>query len=217
MSLTRGEIAGRILRLVNKTASYPGFYTPAKIDDAIEEALDFIAVDMFIAGEGWQDKIKYLAASAGQVTIPLTADIAMIKEVRFLYGGEYLPMTYDDMSRQSQLDTSQGTAYGYTGRYRVVDNQLYFNPPLSEGGEKYIQLEYTTFPKRMSDDNDVVEAHFFKPFLHWVVYWACSRLVSGVGKADPDWATQEGAWYTKIKMVIEKRNMQTTVMREFQG
>lgn len=217
MSLTRGEIAGRILRLINKTASYPGFYTAAKVNDSIEEALDFLAVDMFLAGEGWQDKIKYLSPEAGQVAIPLTADIAMVKEIRFLYGGEYIPMVYDDMSRQGQVDPSQGATFGYTGRYRIVDNQIYFNPPLTEGGTNYLQLEYMTFPKRLVDDNDVVEGHFFKPFLHWVVYWSASRLVSGVGKADPDWGRQEAIWYLKVKAVVEKRNLQTTVMREFEG
>lgn len=217
MSLTRGEIAGRILRLVNKTASFPGFYTAAKINDAIEEALDFLAVDMFLAGEGWQDKMKYLTVSAGQVTIPLTADIAMVKEVRYRFGGEYLPMVYDDASRQTQTDPQSGATAGYTGRYRIVDNALYFNPPLYDGGTDYIQLEYMTFPKRLSNDGDVIDGHFFKPFVHWVVYWCASRLVSGVGKADPDWARQEGAWFVRVKAVIEKRNLQTTTMREFQG
>lgn len=214
--LTRGEIAGRILRLVNKTAAVPGFYTPQKINDSIEEALDFLAVEMFLAGEGWQDKMKFFTTVAGQITLPITGDVAMIKEVRYLFGGEYLPLVYDDGSRQSQVQPTSGIAQ-YPGSYRIVDNQLYFNPPLMEGGTDYIQLEYTTFPKRVANDSDVIEGHLWKPFIHWVTYWCATRLVSGLGKAMPDWAKQESLWYGKVQAVIVKRNLQTTFIREFNG
>jgi hypothetical protein len=216
MSLTRGEIAGRILRLVNKTASNPDFYTEAKVSDAIEEAMDFLAVKMFIAGEGWQDKIKYFTTVAGQVTLTLSADVSMIREVRYLFAGEYLPLRYDDGNRKSMVQETSGLVQ-YPGAYKVLDNQLYFNPPLIEGGDNYVQLEYTTFPKRMTNNNDVVEGQFFKPFVHWVTYWAASRLVAGVGVADPDWTRQEALWFTQCQAVIDKRNMQTTMIREFEG
>lgn len=216
MALTRGEIAGRILRLVNKTASNPGFYTPAKVNDSIEDALDFLAVDMFLAGEGWQDKMKHFTTRAGQVALKLSADVAMVKEVRILFGGVYMPLIYDDGSQQAQSQVTSGVSQ-YPCRYRILDNMLYFNPPLSEGVEDGIQLEYMTFPKRLENDADVVEGHLWKPFVHWVAYWAASRLVAGVGTPDPDWSKQEALWYGKVQAVIVKRNLQTTTIREFEG
>lgn len=216
MALTRGEIAGRIIRLVNKTSSNPGFYTPAKINDSIEEAMDFLGVEMFLAGEGWLDKFRYLDTVAGQVSLPISGDVSMIREVRYLFAGEYLPLTYDDGSRKSIVQESQGLNQ-YPGCYKVLDNALYFNPPLIEGGSAYILLEYTTFPKRLVNDNDVIEGQFFKPFVHWVTYWAATRLVSGIGTALPDWAKQESLWWGKVQAVIVKRNMQTTMIKEFEG
>jgi hypothetical protein len=172
---------------------------------------------MFLAGEGWQDKMKFVTTVAGQVTVPVTPDMAMIKEVRFLFGGIYVPMVYDDANRQPQTNPSENTAAYPPARYRIVDNQFYFNPPLFEGGTDYLQIEYMSYPKRVADDHDVIEGQFYKPFQHWAVYWCASRLVAGIGKPDPDWGRQEAAWYLKIKAVIDKRNMQTTVMREFEG
>ena len=217
MSITRGEISGRILRLVNKTSAYPGFYTPEKIADAIEDGLDYIAVDMFLAGEGWQDKIKFFTVQAGTITVPITSDIAMIRELRYKVGGSYVPMSYDTNSRKTDIDPNAGAPGGYAGSYRIVDNQIYFSQPLAEGGANYLQLEYTTFPKRLTSDHEVIDGHLFKPFVHWLVFWCSSRLVSGLGKPDPDWMSQEASWYKKVVAVIYKRNMQTTTMREFDG
>lgn len=216
MAITRGEIAGRILRLVNKTASNPGFYTADKISDSIEEALDFVAVEMFMAGEGWNNQIKYFDCVAGQITLPLSADVGMINEVRYLFAGEYLPLRYDDANRRSQVQETSGLVQ-YPGSYRIVNNYLYFNPPLVEGGTNIIQLEYTTFPRRMTSNNDVIEGQFWKPFVHWITYWSATRLVSGIGVTLPDWAKQEGVWWKAIQAVIVKRNLQVTMIREFDG
>jgi hypothetical protein len=212
--ITRGELKGLILRQLNKTAGFQGFYSDEKINDAIEDCLDFLAVEMFLAGEGWQTKLSFIDTVANQIQIPLPAHIGIINEVRILSGNGYLPLTYDDKSGRAQSTLTTSTT-GTDGTYRIIDNCLYFDPPLREAQTGGIQIDHTTFPKRLIDDHDFIEAHFYKPFQHFVKFRAASILNSGVGKAQSDWAAYESQWYAKVQAVIVKRNAQTTYIREF--
>lgn len=214
MALSRGELKGQVLRLLMKTAQYPGFYTDALINDALQEAFDFVAVEMFIAGEGWTDKIAYYDTTAGQLAVPIRESMAMLREVRYLYGDIYIPMTYDTENSQKQYaETSGVRQYAYT--YRIVDNQLFFNPCLAEGGTKYLQIEYTDFPKSLMSDDDQIEPQFNRAFTNFIKYRTASILAASVEKFVIPWQAIENSWYMKMKEVVVKRNLQATQVREF--
>ena len=46
MPVSRGDLKGKILRLLMKSSEYPGFYTDDRINDAIDETMDYIAAEM---------------------------------------------------------------------------------------------------------------------------------------------------------------------------
>lgn len=214
MALSRGELKGQILRLFYNTGAYTGAFSDDMLNDAIQEAMDEVAVHMFIAGEGWTDKIAYYDTTAGQVTLALRESMAMIREVRYLYGDVYIPMTYDTENGRPQYSDASGVRqYSYT--YRILDNQLFFNPAMAEGGTKYLQIEYTDFPKFLTGDDDEIPAQFNRAFTNYIKYSAASVLASSIEKFVVPWKEKERNWFTLMKEVVVKRNLQATQVREF--
>jgi hypothetical protein len=213
--MTRGELKGKILRVLNRSGATVGFYTDDKVNDAIEECLDYVAAEMFLADEGWQTKLQTMTIAAGQISLDIPMHMAMIKEVRFTAGGlEYVPLTYNDGSGMTSAVEGSG-ATQFSGCYRIIDNAFYFDPPLGSAGT--LQVEYMAFPSRLQDDGDFIEGQFGPAMTHFIKYRAASQLAASFGKANPDWARFEGDWYEKMLLIVNKRNMQTTTIREFEG
>jgi hypothetical protein len=216
MALTRGELKGKVLRLLNKTALNPGFYTDDKINEAIQEAMDFVACEMFVADEGWQKKIWSFNTSDGQLTLPLPEDIVMVEDVRYLIGDIYVPMRYYVPHGQAKYaDDSSARQDG--GAYEVIDNMLYFNPALAEGQTAGIQVVGQAFAQALIDDMDFIEGQFNRAMTHYMKYGAASILAASIEKATRPWAAQEAMWYSKMQEIVEKRNKQSQPIREFEG
>lgn len=218
MAISKGELSGKILRLLHKTASNPGFYTADKIGDAIEEAVDYVAMQMFDADEGWQTKLWYPSGlQDGQITVDLSEDVAMIKAVRFKVGDIYVPMVYDPGNDSASASTT--TAARQSGNvYKIIDNALYFNPPLSLDASvvKPIEVEHLAFPQRMVDDQDFLEAHFNKAMQHFIKYKAASILSSSIEKFSRPWAAEEAQWFHEMQKMVVKRNQQSVAIRSFE-
>ncbi len=195
-------------------SKYTGSYDPATIDDAIEEARDFVAVEMFDADEGWLTNIRFLDTVANQFIVKIPAGVAMIEGVRYKVGDVYMPMLYDSQSMQPQYDVSAGPVqYPYT--YKLMGDSIYFNPPLAEGGVGYLQLDCMEYPKVMQDDGDFMEAQFDKAMEHFIKYKTASILAAGVEKFATPWATLEADCYKQMKTIIVKRNRQSQPIRDF--
>lgn len=214
MALSRGELKGQVLRLLMKTAEYPGFYTDDKCNDAIQEAMDFVATEMFLAGEGWQDKMEYRTTAANQVTVDLPESWAMIKEVRYKFGDIYIPLMYDTQPRQVTADDNAGSVQ-FASSYKIVDNQFYFNPPLAEGGTDYLQIEFSDFPKVIQTDTDFLESHFNRCFTNFMKYRTASILAASIEKFVNPWQKIENDWYEKMLALTVERNKQSTAIREY--
>jgi hypothetical protein len=214
--ITRGELKGQILRFLNKTSEFRGFYDDDKINDAIQEAMDFVSVEMFQANEGWQLKIGHFDTQTGQVTVDIPFSIGMIKEVRYLYGNLYYVMAYDDANGRAQVSNSSGERQ-FVSTYRIVDNRMYFNPPLGEGGANYLQIEYMTYPKVPQSDNDYLESHFDPCMTNYLKYRSATILSASLEKPIVPWAGLEASWYSKLVTVINRRNMQSIPIRNFMG
>ncbi len=214
MAMTRGELKGQVLRLLMKTAEFPGFYTDDKMNDSIQEAMDFVATEMFMADEGWQHKLQHITTAAGTITVPVPDGMAMIVEVRYLFGDIYIPMMYDQQNMQQQVSTGAGVSQ-YPQSYRIIDNQFYFNGPLTEGGTDYLQIEYMAFPKSLQADTDYLDGHFNRAFTNFMKYRTASILGASVEKFVNPWQRIEADWYQKMRDIIVKRNLQSTPLREF--
>lgn len=214
--ISRGELKGQIYRLLMKTAKYPGFYKEEKVDDALQEAIDFVATEMFLSGEGWLRRMRHFTTTAGTKTIDIPRDIAMIHEVRYLFGDTYLPIIYDGGVESRQVSDSEGSRQ-YIGSYRIVDNAFYFNPPLAEGGTDYLQVEFVAFPKRLQSDQDFMDGQFNHCMNHFIKYRTATILASSIEKMVIPWAGLEQSWYEKMLAIVNKRNMQSTRIREYEG
>lgn len=216
MMITRGEVRGMILRLLNKSAMHPGFYTTEKVNDAIEEAIDLIAVEMFMQDEGWLTKIKFYDLKANQISLDIDPSIAMIKEVRIKINNDFFPLAYDEDAGQSQAAFT-ASATIYRSKYRVIENALFFNPAIADGGEAKLWVEYMAFPKRLQDDSEFLESQFNKAMIHFIKYRAIAILSRSAGQPISDFSADEQLWFDKMQWTISRRNMQTTFIREFTG
>jgi len=215
MTITRGEIKDRIWRFLNKTKDYPGFYTSDKLDDAIQEALEFISVEMFLAGEGWQTSQTYYDTTtvAARSTVAIPTTIALIREVRYKYGDIYVPLTYDDQDDSPSFVGSGDKQFA--SRWRMLGTNIVFDPPMSEGGVDYLQIEATSYPASLEDDDDVVNPQFDNAMINYLKYKCASILAGSIEKEIRTWGQEENEWYDKMVQVVTRRNLKSTRIKEF--
>lgn len=216
MTITRADIMSEIWQRLNKLATTKGFYTESKVNSAIRECLDYISTHMFIANDGFTNKMTFLDTYSGQTLVPLAGDMAMINAVRYLVGDSYIPIMRDQDAEKPDWSSSSA-AMQYPVRYRLVENGLYFNPPLGTGGEKYLQVEYSAYPKIMRNNNDTVDAQFDRSMFWFCIWRSCSVLASEIGQFQKPWAEHEHQWFSQMQQIIFKRVNQAIPIREYQG
>jgi hypothetical protein len=216
MAITRAEIKYNVYEKLNKSATTRGFFTDAKCNAAIQEAVDFVVAEMQIADDGYAHKMDNLDVPNGAVTIPIPPHMAMILEVRFLLGDVYVPLGYDQRFGDVAYNAQSG-AVQFPTRYSVIDNCFYFSPAISVGGVGYLQVEYMAASKRLANDTDTLESQFDRSMMWWVCYRSCSILASNVGQFAKSWQAEEAHWYNQMKQIIFKRNSQVIPIREFSG
>lgn len=180
MAISRGELKGRVLRFLNKTANVRGFYSDDKLNDAIQEAMDFIAVEMFVAGEGWLTKMHYFDTTANFSSLTLPANIALIREVRYKVGDVYYVVHYDDQDNQPSTIGSDENQRAW--RYRLLGRDIVFDPQLSEGGPRYLQIEAVHYPGLIASDSDLIEPQFDAAMVHFMKYAVASILAGSLEK-----------------------------------
>jgi len=213
--ITRSQIKYEIYTRLNKTAATKGFYSDEKANSAIQEAIDYIATKCFLADEGWNHKLLYFDTQANMVSLPIPADMIMIHEVRYLVGNVYIPLTYDQQFGEAQWAGQSGVIQ-FPSRYKLIDNQIYFNPALSVGGPQYLQIEFTNYPRRLQKDSDFVESQFDRSMYWFCVYHSMVILTTGV-QMNTDWPAQEGKWLQAMTDVINMRTRQAIPIRDFDG
>jgi hypothetical protein len=214
MAISRGELRGQVLRFLNKSADNSGFYDEHKVNDAITEALNFISVEMFLAGEGWLTSYQYFDTESGQTTVDIPGNIALIREVRYKISDVYASLPYNDQSGGfSYVGTGVQQALGYC--YRLLGRQILFDPPLSEGGERYLQVEAVSYPTMLLDDNEIIDPQFDAACCTFLKYKVASILSSSIEKDFIAWAKIEAEWEEKMKAVVTRRTLASTPIREF--
>jgi len=216
MTVTRGEIKGQILRVLQKDGGYQGFFTDPKLNDVIQDSIDHIAIEMFRAGDGWLTKIDYLNSQSGFPTVNLPQHMIMIQEVRYLVANTYVPLTYDDGTEQQQYAANTGMTQ-FPSRYRIVDQKIYFNPPPAEGGPNYIQVEYCTYPLSMVADGQLLPQEFHRAMFNYIKWRSASMLAASVGKEYSEWKQYEGEWKNNMVDMVNKRTKAPIYYRNFEG
>ncbi len=217
MTITRDELATSILHLLTKTTTKPGFFTSAKVALAIQEAIDFVAVEMFLAGEGWLTEVSYHNVTDGMATLAFPARMAMISEVRLRVNGseEYTPLMYEPAYGEPAYGATTEVRQG--NRYKTIGTNIVFNPPLRDAGTNYLMLEGIYFPTRYTTGTDLLGGQFLPAMYHYAKYKAASILAASIEKYNTPWSTLEREWWDRCMNVINRRNSQSRPIREFGG
>ncbi len=213
---SRSDLAYQVYQRLNKSPLTPGFYTPEKVNSALQEAMDYVATKMMMADQGFLKKLSYLDVAANQITLTIPPYMDMIEEVRYLVGNVYIPLAYDSQWKVPQWSPQSG-ATNLPASYRIVDNKFYFNPPLGVGGTDYIQVEYQSYPSIMRNNVDQVDPQFDRAMIYYLVYRACSILSSAMGSTVKPWAVEEEIWLKAMQAIVQKRNKQPIALADFAG
>lgn len=214
MSVTRGEISAAVLRILQKDAGYQGFYTPDKIADAIQDSVDHISVEMMMDGEGWLRQIFTLDTFPGKPNVPIPPHVAIIDEVRYLVGNRFIPLTFDDGTMSAQFSDAAGVSQ-FPSRYRIVDNNFFFNPTPAETGPGYLQLECACFSQRLVSDGQVLNPQFNVAMTNYIKWRSASMLANSIGKGVAEWKQYEIEWKQNMLNMVQKRNRTPVFIREF--
>jgi hypothetical protein len=213
MSVTLLDLETKVLSLLQKTAGYQGFYTTAKLVEAINDSLDYISARMMQEGNGWMQNIGYITTVANTDSYTLPTGCAIIRTVRFLINEVYVPITLDSQERDAFVKSDVQTQVPC--RYRLLGNKIFFNPLPAIVGTNTVQIEYTSYPTELANSNDVVDPQFERGLVHYLKYRCASILTSQNGKPNPDWVRYENEWYKVMEGIITRRNSGPQFIREF--
>ena len=213
---TRLTIKGKVLRIINKSSTYAGFHTDAHVNDVIQDAIDHIASQSFMAGEGWFKTIGYLDTVALVPTVTLPDGCVVIDDIRYKVNNTYISIPFGDGDNVPQ-DASGTALQQYPTYVRLVGNTLYFNPLPSEVGTSYIQIEYYGFPTELVADGTSLSAQFDRSMERYITWRAASQLMAMAGRPNRDWERYENEWLFNVQQVLAKRTRQTMYVGNFDG
>lgn len=214
MTTTLTTISNKILSFLGKTSSFPGFYDSTKVTSAVNTAMNYVAVNMFIAGQGWLTGYTYADTTAPVDTVAIPTGVALIREARYLVGEIYIPLIYDDQSDAVSYVNS-GVQQASAGRYRLLGNNFIFDPPLADGGTAYLQIESVSYPTALASGGDALDQQFDAALQEYIVFKAASVLAGSLEKDVRTWGQEETEWYEIMKTIVARRTMRSVAIRDF--
>jgi hypothetical protein len=123
-----------------------------------------------------------------------------------------MPIDYDDGTMTPQVGTSAATQFPI--KYRLVSDQIYFNPQPTTVGERYLQIEYMSYPVWLLDDDQRVDGEFDRAMMWYIKYRSATILVVNNG-GYPKWAMLEDEWKQQVDLIIHKRIRKPRYVKEF--
>ena len=216
MAITLTDIQAEVLNILQKSPTYSGFYTADKVTRAVNESLAYVSARMMMEGNGWRQTIGYITTVANTASYALPTGCSIINAVRYLYNDIYVPMLYDDQSMNSQVAANTQLQLA-PSRYRLVGNQLYFNPVPTFVGTNYVQIEYTTYPAKLTTGSDTLPEEIDQALYYYLVYRCADTLVAQTANAQPEWSLNTLQWYNAMESIISKRLRVFQVIGEFGG
>lgn len=214
MALSLASLKLKILNILQKETSYQGFYTDSKLDQAVNESMDYIAARaMHEMGNGWFQEIAYITTVAATSGYTLPTGTCMVREVRYLSGDLYVPIRPIEAVDESWTLTDTQVVFPW--RYELIGSQIVFNPVPSIVGTNYLQLKITKFPTALVAGGDTLSAQFTNALEWYLIYRSASLLVMSVGNANPEWAQKEAEWYRVFESMITARIKKPKYIKDF--
>lgn len=216
MSFTRAELKYEIYERLNKQPDTRGFFTESKCNSAIQESIDYIAVEMMVMDNGWLKKVQYYDVTANLVTLQLPEDASMVAEVRALVGTAYIPLVYDSNWGGTEWAASSGMVM-FPSRYRIVDNKIYFNPPIGQGQDAGIQITYQTYPQVVRADAQRLPPQFDRAMFWWLCYNSMTIMSQSMQQYSMPWQLTADKWEAKVLQIIDTRVQASMAIGNFDG
>lgn len=214
MALSLASLKLKVLNILQKETSYQGFYTDSKLDQAINESMDYIAARaMHEMGNGWFQELAYVTTVAGTSAYTLPTGTCMVREVRYLSGDVYVPLR--PIEAVDEGWTANTSMVGFPSRYELIGAQIVFNPVPSIVGTNFLQLKITKFPTALVAGVDTLSTQFTNSLEWYLIYRSASLLVMSVGNANPEWAQKEAEWYRVFESMITARIKKPKYVKEF--
>jgi len=213
MAVAFSTLKTNVLQLLSKENTYQGFYSDDQIKFAINDSLDYVYANMMFNGEGWINTITTLNTVANTETVALPTGTVVVHQVRYLQGDVYVPLQYDDNFDRSQFKTTTETVYPTT--YRLVGDNIFFNPVPSNVGTGTVQLEYSAFPTELSDPSDAASEQITRGLQRFVTYRAASICLTTTDRANSSWKEYEVQWWQYLQEIISKRVRAPQPIKDF--
>lgn len=216
MATTRLSLQNSIYSILQKTPTAYGLLTPAKVNEAIQDALDFISTLMNNSSSAWLAKETKLNIVGATPSITLPTDCVLINFVKKLqFGTQYCPIEYDESANVTTDTTAQNTA-NYTPTWKLVDSKLYLEPTPADNLTNGILLNYLAAPVALAADNSTVNLSIDYPvFIQFAKWRAASILWSMTHDQamQPPWAETEGVWLQMVRKAITKRVVKPAIIQ----
>ena len=112
MSTTLTGLISESLNILQKSPGTQGFYTTAKMETFVNEAIDYLSCRMMESATGeWVEMPVYKTTVAGDSVIALDTDTICIKKVSYLVGNVYQPLAYNELRHEI---TYVGSTFTFT-------------------------------------------------------------------------------------------------------
>lgn len=208
MPTTRLALQTEIYGILQKEATAYGLFTPAKVNAAIQDALDYISSKMMRVGTAWLTKRAYANIVANTQSIALPTDLALINFVKKkVSSAEYQPITFDENATQVSSTTPAGGLAGLP-TYHIVNNALFLEPIPDENITDGILFEYVAFPSALTSDSDNLPTELDKAAFVQYAKWRAAKQLYVLGNQHgntPAWVQYEQEWLMEVQTVIAKR------------
>ena len=209
MALTRLQMQTAIYEILQKEATAYGLLTPTKVNNTIQDSLDWIAATMLTANSMWQQKIVLLNMVANTPAVAIPTDCAIINFVKKMSATDnttYVELEYKETNKETINTTPIENGQSNTQSYMIINNALYLEPtPLNNlvGG---IRLSYLAYPADLAGDATTIDGDLSgKPFLQLCKWRSALTLYQMSNEGTPPWSERYDEWYTICLKLIGKR------------
>jgi hypothetical protein len=212
-AITYLDLKTKVLNHLQKETGYQGFFTDPKLQQAINESIDFAESIMFYEGSGWNREVLTIANVANAVNIALPDNIAVLDRILFKGNdGTYYPLVYSDMKDEGSDNT---TAVTQPYRVSLMKQTLYFDPRIEQAGTDNIKIYCRTMSQNLTSDISILDPQFNKTIVNYVCFRAAGQLADVCGLGPSYFRSREDEWYAALLRVVGQKNRTVTRVREF--
>ena len=219
MAITRLELQTSIYEILSKEPTAYGLLTPTKVNNMIQDCMDFIASKMMKTNAAWLIQIAYANITANTATVNLPTGLTVINFVKKLSGSNsttYEPLPFFENNSGSTDTTAVSSAAGGAQFYRLVNNQIYLEPTPAETLTNGLMIEYVKFPTLLAADGTAIDGDFDnRCFTNYMKWRAASQLYALASESQPPWKQYEMEWYDICVALISKRIRMPSTIKSF--